>query len=105
VYGYTMHIPAPIEAYQAMHKAVMEVADEEGGGAGLVLHLAHPTEQGFALIEVWETREHLDAFNRDVMPKAMARAGVPMDGPQPEAVEFSPAGLVIPRAFTSDAVT
>jgi hypothetical protein len=105
MYGFTMHIPAPVEAYQAMHKAVMEVAEEEGGGEGLLLHLAYPTDQGFALTEVWETKEHLEAFNRDVMPKAMARAGVPMDGPQPEPTEFTAAGLVIPRAFTSDAVT
>ena len=105
MYGYTMHIPAPIEAYQAMHEAVVEVADEEGSGEGLLLHLAYATDRGFALTEVWETKEHFDAFNRDVMPKAMARAGVPMDGPQPEPTEFTPAGLVMPRAFTSDAVT
>ena len=105
MYGFTMDVPAPIEAYQAIHKAVMEVADEEGGVVGLLVHLAYSTDRGFALTEVWETKEHLDAFNRDVMPKVMARAGVPMDGRQPEPIEFSPAGLVIPRAFTSDAVT
>ncbi len=105
MYGYTMQIPTPIEAYQAMHEAVMAVADEEGSGEGLLLHLAYATDRGFALTEVWETKEHLDAFNRDVMPKAMARAGVTMDGPQPEPTEFTPAALVIPRAFTSDPVT
>jgi len=105
MYGYTMHVPAPIDAYHAMHKAVMEVADEEGGVEGLLLHLAYSTDQGFDLTEVWETKESLDAFNRDVFPKAMARAGVPMDGPQPEAVEFVPAGVVTTRTFISDAVT
>jgi hypothetical protein len=90
MYGYTMDVPAPIEAYQAIHRAVMEVADEEGGGEGLLLHLAYPTAQGFVLTEVWETKEHLDAFNRDVIPKAMARAGVPMDGPQPAPTELAP---------------
>ena len=105
MYGYTMHVPAPIDAYHAMHKAVMELADEEGGVEGLLLHLAYSTDQGFDLTEVWETKEALDAFNRDVFPKAMARAGVSMDGAQPEAVEFVPAGVVTPRAFISDAVT
>lgn len=42
-----MHVPAPIEAYQAIHKAVMEVIGEHGGGEGLVLHLAYATDRGF----------------------------------------------------------
>jgi hypothetical protein len=72
-----MHIPAPIDVYRAMHKAVLEVVDEEGGGRGLVLHFAFPTEAGFDLTEVWESKEALDAFNRDVFAKAMARARDP----------------------------
>lgn len=105
MYGYTLHVPAPIEVYRAMHQAVLEVLEEEGGGEGLVLHVAYPTDQGFDLTEVWDSKEHLDAFNRDLFPKAMARAGVPMDGPQPEPVEFTPAAVMTPRAFNSDAVT
>jgi hypothetical protein len=54
-----MHIPAPIEVYQAMHKAVLEVMEEDGGGEGLVLHLAYPTQAGFDLTEVWESKEDL----------------------------------------------
>ena len=96
MYGYTLHVPAPIDAYRAMHKAVLEVLKEEGGGEGLVLHLAYSTDRGFALTEVWESKEQLDTFNRDVFPKAMARAGVPMDGPQPEPVEFTPAAVMTP---------
>lgn len=102
MYGYTMHIPAPIEVYEAMHQAVLEVVDEEGGVEGLVLHFAYPTDQGFDLTEVWESKEQLDAFNRDVFPKAMTRAGIPMDGPQPEPFEFTPAVVMTPRAFSSD---
>ena len=105
MYGYTLHIPAPIDVYRAMHKAVLEVVDEEGGGEGLVLHFAYPTGQGFDLIEVWESKEDLDALNRDVFAKAMARAGIPMDGPQPEPVEFTPAGVMTPRAFSFDDAT
>jgi hypothetical protein len=103
MYGYTMHIPAPGEAYLAMHKAVMDVMSEEGGGEGLILHLAYETDLGFDLTEVWESKTQLDAFNETVFPKAMARAGVPMDGPPPETVAFDPLGVVTPRPFTSDA--
>jgi hypothetical protein len=105
MYGYTMHVPASIETYHAMHEAIMAVAGEEGGGEGLLLHLAYPTDHGFDLTEVWESKEHLDTFNRSVLPKAIARAGVPMDGPQPQPIEFVPAGVVTPRAFASDAMT
>ena len=104
MYGYTVHVPAPIEAYQAIHKAVMEIVQEEGGGEGLVLHLAYATGQGFDVTEVWESKDDLEAFNRDLLPKAMARAGVPMDGPQPDPVEFDPVGVVTASAVTYDAV-
>ena len=103
MYGFTMHFPAPIEAYLAMHKAILEVLDEEGGGEGLLLHLAYPTDRGFDLTEVWESKEHLDAFNRDVFPKAMSRAGLPVEGPRPAPDEFTPAAVMTPRAFNSDA--
>lgn len=104
MYGYTLHFPAPIEAYLAMHEAVQGVLDEEGGAEGLILHFACPTDQGFDLTEVWESREDLDAFNRDVFPKAMARAGLPTDGPRPPADEFVPAAVMTPRAYNSDGV-
>jgi len=102
MYGYTVHVPAPIEAYQATHRAVMEVVNEQGGGDGLILHLAYSTDEGFAITEVWDSKERLDAFNRDVLPKASARAGVTMDGPEPEVVEFAPAGVLTQGSFNSD---
>jgi len=105
MYGYTLHFPAPIEAYRAMHKAVLEVVAEEGGGDGLLLHVAYPTDAGFDLTEVWEAKENLDTFNRDVLPKAMSRAGLPADARQPAPEEFTPDAVMTPRAFNSDAVT
>jgi hypothetical protein len=105
LYGYTMHIPAPIEVYQAMHRAVLEVVDEEGDVEGLVLHLAYPTEAGFDLTEVWDSKDALDTFNRDVFPKAMARAGLSLDGPPPTPFEFTPTAVMTPRAFAFDAAT
>ena len=105
MYGYTVHIPMSIETYQATHVAVTEVLSQDGGGEGLILHYAYPTDEGFALTEIWETKEQLDTFNRDVLPKAMARAGIPMDGPQPVLVEFAPDTVMTPRTFSSDAMT
>ena len=55
------------------------------------------------LTEVWGSTEDLDAVTRDVFSQAMARAGMPMDGPWVEPVEFTPAVVMTPRAFASDA--
>ena len=46
MYGCTLHFLAPIDAYLAMHKAVLEVLNEEGEAEGLLLHFAYPTDQG-----------------------------------------------------------
>ena len=46
-----------------------------------------------------------DTFNRDVFPEAMARAGIPTDGPLPEPFEFTPAAVMTPRAVAYDALT
>ena len=105
MYGYTAHIPAPAEAYHAMHKAVTEVVSEDGGGEGLILHLAYETDRGVDLTEVWESKADLDTFNATVFPKAMARAGVSMDGPPPETDEFYPIGVMVPAAYTSNATS
>jgi hypothetical protein len=53
MYGYTLHVPAPIDAYRAMHEAVLAVLEEEGGGEGLVVHIAYPTDEGFDLTELF----------------------------------------------------
>ena len=103
MYGFTMHVPAPIELYHSVHQAVVDIIAEEGGGDGLILHLAYETDEGFDLIEVWETKEQSDSFNATVTPKAMERAGVPMVGPPPETEEFDPVGVLTPRIFTPDA--
>lgn len=103
MYGYQLHFPAPIDVYLTMHRAVLEVVSEEGEVEGLLVHYAYPTDEGFDLVEVWESRDQLEAFNREVFPKAMARAGLPTGGPMPEPVEFTPAVVMTPRAFSSDA--
>lgn len=96
MYGVTVHVPVPSEFYLPVHRAVMEVVQEQGGAEGLVLHLAYRTEQGFDIVEVWDSRDDADAFNATVMPQAMQRAGVPMDGPASQVEEFDPLGVMTP---------
>ena len=96
MYGITTHVSAPSDSYHAVHRAVMSVAEEQGAGEGLVLHLAYATDEGFDIVEVWESQEHAEAFNATVMPAAMERAGLPTDGPEPRVEEFDPIGVLVP---------
>ena len=95
MYAFTTHVAAPAEAYQAVHRAVMDVVEEQGGGDGLVLHVAYATEEGFDVTEVWDSREQADAFNATVMPIAMERAGM-IDGPEPRVEELNALGVLVP---------
>jgi len=102
MYGMTTHVTAPAEAYRVAHKAVMDVVAEQGGGEGLLLHVAYATEEGFDIVEVWESREQAEAFNTTVMPLAMQRAGMPTDAPEPRVEEFDPLGVLVPTAPTGE---
>ncbi|NUR15339.1 MAG: hypothetical protein HOQ13_03405, partial [Dermatophilaceae bacterium] len=53
-------MPAPIDVYLAMHRAVLEVMSEDGEVEGLLVHYAYPSADGFDLVEVWESKEQLD---------------------------------------------
>jgi hypothetical protein len=96
MYAFTTHVPAPSEAYQAVHRAVLDVIAEQGGGDGLVLHLACATEDGFAVTEVWDSREQADAFNATVMPVAMERSGIGTEVPEARVEELTPIGVMVP---------
>lgn len=95
MYGRTQHVGAPPEMYPKVHAAVLDLVREQGGGDGLVLHLARPTEQGFDVVEVWESREQAEAFDRNVLKLALERAGAE-DRPAPTTEEFEPLGVMVP---------
>lgn len=101
MYGYTMRVGAPIEAYRALHNAILEIVGDSRV-EGLIVHFAAPTDRGFAVTEVWETKEQVDAFNRTVLPQAMERIGMPLDTSDPDITEFDPAVVLIPAAFDSE---
>ena len=54
MYGYTMRVAQDVGAYQALHRAVMDLAGDNLNG--LILHMAAPTSNGFELTEVWSRR-------------------------------------------------
>jgi hypothetical protein len=92
-YAYLVDVPAPIEAYDAVHAAV----DRRSGGHadGLIVHFARTTPTGFQVLEIWESKDQADRFGAEVVGPAMAEDGGPAaEGPEPERVEFEARGLM-----------
>ncbi|MFW3170227.1 hypothetical protein [Geodermatophilus sp. CPCC 206100] len=96
-WGVVIDVPAPVEVYDAVHAALLE----RTGGAvdGLLVHVARATAAGFSVLEVWESREAAEHYEREVVGPLVA--GVP-GGPPPAGAggrtEFEVRGLVLPRA-------
>ncbi len=97
VFGISMDVPAPVELYDALHAEV--VRRSSGAVDGLLLHVGRATRDGFQVVEVWESREQCDRFNKEVVLPALAELtqGAPSQ-PAPPREEFEPRGLVVPSA-------
>ena len=101
-YGLTTHVPAPIEMYDAVHAEML--ARVGTNVDGLLLHLGRAAEDGFEVVEVWESRDHYERYNRELVEPLIAElAGA--DGPasagRQQIEEFEVRGLVIPRGGLS----
>lgn len=97
MYGVVTDVPAPVDLYDAAHAAV---GRRQGAKIdGLLVHIGRATSAGFQVIEVWESREHFDRYNHEVVGPAIA--DLAQGGPAhaiPPPVEFDVRGLVIPAA-------
>jgi len=97
MYGVLSRVPAPAEMYDAMHDEILRRG--EGKGEGLVVHVTRATSDGFEILEVWESREHFERFNREVVGPVMADlAPGPPPAPGQGIDEFDVRGLVVPSA-------
>jgi hypothetical protein len=97
MYGVITIVPAPVEMYDGMHAEMIKRAGTSIDG--LLVHVGRATTEGFEVLEVWESKEHYDRGNTDiVLPLMRELAG---DQPSPsieQATEaFDVHGLVIPR--------
>ena len=62
---------------QAQYDQVrQEIAPGNAPPAGLLYHAAGPTENGWCVFEVWESREALDRVFNDKLGRAIQRAGI-----------------------------
>jgi hypothetical protein len=61
------------------YDAVMASLEESGGrlGDGQTFHMAGPTDDGFTVVDVWNSREDFDRFMQDRLGEAIQAAGIP----------------------------
>jgi quinol monooxygenase YgiN len=63
-------------AYAAIHEQV-------GGTApGLIVHTASAVDGKVRIVEVWESRQHIDEFVQTTVGPALAKLGVELDPPE-----------------------
>ena len=101
-YGITIRVTAPVEMYDAVHREIQARAGTEVDG--LHVHIARPTEDGFEVIEVWESRDRYEHYNRELVAPLMAEmagGAAPPPGGGQQVEEFEVRGLVIPRGGVS----
>ena len=96
MYGVRITVPAPVEMYDGLHA---EMKRRTGPTVdGLLVHVGRATPDGFEVLEVWESKEHYDRANTDILFPLMRE--LTEDQPQPsigQATEaFDVHGLVIP---------
>jgi hypothetical protein len=71
------------EQFDAAHE---HINPERTTPKGLVFHASGPIDDGWGIIDFWETRENFDAFQVRIQ-EGVAAAGVEMQGP-PDVKEF-----------------
>ena len=94
MYGLIITVPAPVEMYDALHG---EILRRVGAFDGLLVHIGRATIDGFQVMEVWESKEHWDRANADIVfPLMRELAG---DQPLPSIEQttevFDVRGIVI----------
>jgi quinol monooxygenase YgiN len=79
-YGVRMEFPGVTQAqYDQMHAVAAAMAGE---ATGFVAHIAGPTDGGWYMIEVWQSKEDHQRFMQSLVAK------MPAGGPQPRIEEF-----------------
>jgi hypothetical protein len=97
MYGVITTVPAPVEMYDGMHAEMTKRAGTSIDG--LLVHVGRATTDGFEVLEVWESKEHYDRANTDIVFPLMRELAGDQSPPSIEqATEaFDVHGLVIPR--------
>ena len=98
MYGVITTVPAPVKLYDAMHAEMIRRVGTSVDG--LLVHVGRATADGFETLEVWESKQHYDRANTDVVFPLMRELAGDQPSPSIEqgAETFDVHGLVIPAA-------
>ena len=96
MYGVITTVPAPVEMYDGMHAEIIKRVGTSVDG--LLVHVGRATIDGFQTLEVWESKEHYDRANTDIVfPLIRELAGDQSLPSIEQATEaFDVRGIVIP---------
>ena len=96
MYGVITTVPAPIEMYDGIHAEMMNRVGMSVNG--LLVHIGRATTGGFQTLEVWESKEHYDRANADIvfplMRELVGDQPLPTIEQTTEAIDIR--GLVVP---------
>jgi hypothetical protein len=95
-WGVVMDVAAPAEVYDAVHARLLDRTD--GRAEGLLVHLARGTDTGFQVVEVWESKDHFERYQTELVGPLLAEISGGQTPEPPVATEFEVRGLVLPRA-------
>jgi hypothetical protein len=97
MYGVKIAVPAPVEMYDGMHAEMKRQSFHSVEGC--LVHVGLATPDGFEVLEVWESKEHYDRANAEIVVPLMQKlVGDQPAPPIEQATEaFEVHGLIIPR--------
>lgn len=84
------HLPAPRQMIEAVSN---EMGVRSDPPPGLLIHVATETPDGIDIVDVWNSREDYEAFDRDRLAPAIAKVAaasgmeIPADMPAPTMVD------------------
>jgi hypothetical protein len=88
-YAFVQDVAASWEQYRRVAATLIEPAP-----VGLILHVAGPTDEGFRIIDIWESEEAWQAFRGGRLDPAIAALGGP-SRPEPRFRDLYPRHVVL----------
>jgi hypothetical protein len=88
-YAFVQDVASSWEQYELVAAALVEPAP-----AGLILHVAGPTDEGFRVIDVWENEQAWQPFRAERLGARYAALGGPAR-PEPTLRDLRPAHMVV----------
>lgn len=72
-HGIIVNVPAPMDMYQEVSAQVSERMGD-AAPAGLLVHIARETGDGFQVIELWESKQQREDFGNTVLGPIVEQA-------------------------------